>query len=171
MAVNRLLVTGATGFVGKWTLRHWRAVHPDVEMWATSDQPDCPEGLADEFSVLDLRDGNAVSDFVSGCNPTHVIHLAGLVGQASLAEHLAVNVLGTENVYSTLARMNNSGEIRVVQAGTAAMYGYVRPDELPIKEGNPLRPLTSYAVSKATQDHLAEMFWRTCRLDLVLIQA
>ncbi len=167
MAANRLLVTGATGFVGSWTLRHWRTAHPEVELWATSDQSACLDELADKFSTFDLRDGNAVREFVRSCNPTHVIHLAGLVTEASLAEHLAVNVLGTENLYNALAEMDCSKDLRVLQAGTAAIYGRVLPEELPIKENNPLRPLTAYAISKMIQDYLAEMFWRTRGLDVI----
>ena len=167
MAANRLLVTGATGFVGRWTLRHWRTTHPEVDIWATSDRSDCSQEFVDNLAILDLRDGNAVRDFVSACDPTHVIHLAGLVTKASLAKHLAVNVLGTENVYEALAGIDRSTEIRIIQAGTAAIYGQVLPEELPIKEDNPLRPLTAYAVSKMTQDYLAEMFWRTRGLNVI----
>ncbi|MBL7145008.1 MAG: GDP-mannose 4,6-dehydratase [Phycisphaerae bacterium] len=167
MAANRLLVTGATGFVGKWVLRHWRDAHPEVKVWATSDQPIFSNELPDTYSVLDLRDANGIRDFVRHCNPTHVIHLAGLMGAVSLAEHLSVNVLGTENIYNALVEIGNSAEVRIVQAGTAAIYGKVAPNELPIKENNPLRPLTAYGISKMTQDCLAEMFWRTRGLSVI----
>ena len=120
MAENRLLVTGATGFVGSWTLRYWRTVYPEVEVWATSNQSASIADLSYKFSVFDLSDGNAVRKFVRACNPTHVIHLAGLVTEASLAEHLAVNVLGTENLYNVLAEMDCSKRLRVIQAGTAS---------------------------------------------------
>lgn len=163
----RLLVTGATGFVGTWTLRHWRKAHPEVEIWATSNQPDCPSGLADEFVVLDLRDDRAIHEFIRACNPAQVIHLAGLVANASLAEHLAVNVLGTERIYDALSELDRFEEIRVVQAGTAAIYGTIMPEELPVSEDNPLRPLTAYAISKMTQDCLAQAFWRTKGLNVI----
>jgi len=167
MANNRLLITGATGFVGKWTLRHWRAAHPDVEIWATSDRPDDLGTLADTYACLDLRDEAAVHEFVGACRPRHVIHLGGLVGNGPLAEHLAVNVVGTDNLYSALTQVDHAQETRVVQAGTAAVYGPVTAEELPISEKNPLRPLTVYALGKMTQDCLADLFRRTRGLDVV----
>lgn len=165
--MTRLLVTGANGFVGQWTLRHWRTAHPDVEIWATSDRPGCPKGLADQFAILDLRDAEAVREFVRSCRPDGVVHLAGLVGKASLADHMAVNVLGTENLYQAVLELDHAAEVRIVQAGTAAMYGQVSPDDLPIKESCTMRPLTPYAISKMTQDCLAEMLWRTHGLQVI----
>jgi GDP-4-dehydro-6-deoxy-D-mannose reductase len=167
MTANRLLVTGATGFVGRWTLRHWRNAHPEVEIWATSNQDACLNALSDIFSVFDLRDSNAVREFVRTCNPKHVIHLAGLVTRAPLAEHLAINVLGTENLYNALIEMDCSQDLRIIQASTAAIYGQVLPKELPISEENPFRPLTAYAISKMTQDYIAGMVWRSKGLGVI----
>ena len=167
MTADRLLITGATGFVGTWMLRHWRKTHPNIEIWATSHQPDHPGNLADHYAVLDLMDNDAVNAFVRRSQPTQVIHLAGLVANASLEEHLAVNVVGTEHLYQAIAGLADAKNISIVQAGTAAIYGPILPTELPITEENPFRPLTPYALSKTTQDHLAAQYWRTDELKTI----
>ena len=41
---------------------------------------------------------------------------------------------------------------RMLIIGSSEEYGLVHPDELPIRETNPLRPLSPYAVSKVGQD-------------------
>ena len=43
----------------------------------------------------------------------------------------------------------------------------VYEDELPIKESNPLRPLSPYAVSKVAQDMLAYQYWMSFKTDVV----
>ena len=164
---HRLLVTGATGFIGSWTLRYWRERYPNIEMWATSEKPHPPNLQADEYYQVDLCDLEAMREVVLECQPTQVIHLAGLVGNASLEEHLRVNVAGTENLYNALAETDHLPDIRVVQASTAAIYGLVRPEELPISEDQPLRPITAYGLSKAAQDMLAVAVGHSMGLKIV----
>lgn len=161
MKRGRVLVTGATGFLGTWTLRHWKVTHPDSELWATSNLPLSRRSPADRFLRVDLCSREATEELVSACRPTHVVHLAGLTHNARLAEQLRVNVLGTENLYNALAHIDEGGRVRIVQASSAAAYGSVHPEELPITEKQLPRPVSSYALSKLAQDYLAGAMWRT----------
>jgi GDP-4-dehydro-6-deoxy-D-mannose reductase len=53
-------------------------------------------------------------------------------------------------------------------AGSSEEYGLVYPDEAPIKESNPLRPLSPYAVSKVTQETLAIQYFRSYGLRCIV---
>ena len=94
-----------------------------------------------------------------------MIHLAGLIGPQALADHLSVNVVGTECLYSALAE--TAPEAKVVQASSAGVYGLVRSEDLPIRESLPLWPVSPYAVSKAAQEHLAVAMGRTHGLRII----
>jgi len=52
-------------------------------------------------------------------------------------------------------------------AGSSEEYGFVHPHELPMKETNPLRPLSPYAVSKVAQDLLAWQYFKSYGLRTV----
>ncbi len=164
---RRLLVTGATGYLGTWTLRHWQANHPDVTVWAASDRPRPSHVSAQHYCQVNLCDLEATQELIAQSRPTHVIHLAGLLRNASLSDYLAVNVVGTDHLYRALADARLRPDPRIVQAGSAAVYGLVRDDELPIGEGQPFRPVSDYALSKACQDQLAAAFAYGDRLPII----
>ncbi|HET6429119.1 MAG TPA: GDP-mannose 4,6-dehydratase [Phycisphaerae bacterium] len=167
MPERRLLVTGATGFVGRWVLRHWRQEHPRTRLVATSHLPEPDDLPCDGYAQVDLRDRQAVCRFVAESRPDAVIHLAGLIASDDLHEQLAVNVEATENLYLALLAGPRAAEVRMVQVGSAAAYGAVEAEELPISEAQPFRPLTPYGLSKAAQDHLAHMTWRRNHLPII----
>jgi GDP-4-dehydro-6-deoxy-D-mannose reductase len=155
MIKQRLLVTGATGFIGSWTLRYWEDRYPNIETWATSEKPNPQNLYASEYRQVDLCDLVAVREVVLQCQPSQVIHLAGLVGKAGLEEYIRLNVVGTKNLYNALAEIEHPSDLRIIQASSASIYGLVQPEELPISEEQPLRPVASYGLSKAAQDLLA----------------
>ena len=156
---DKLLVTGAAGFLGQWTLRHFKKEHPEIELWATDVSADGPVSYADHYFQADLCQRDPLHEVIRSCRPEYVIHLAGLVGDAPLARHFSINVLGSENLYAALRQTNSCHQI--IQASSASIYGLVQPDELPISEEQPYRPISSYALSKLTQDYLAvSMYFR-----------
>lgn len=91
--------------------------------------------------------------------PDYVFHLAAVLKAESLHALLAVNVIGTQHVLDAVAAVGEG--CRVMVAGSAAEYGLARAEELPIREDNPLRPVTSYGVSKVAQSVLAARY-ATC---------
>ena len=80
-------------------------------------------------------------------------------------ESLTTNVLGQLNLFEACRRSGISPRIQI--ACSSEEYGMVYEDELPIKETNPLRPLSPYAVSKVAQDMLAYQYWMSYKTDVV----
>lgn len=168
MATSRLLVTGGTGFVGGWVLRCWRRTRPEVEVWATSEKPRPDSVDAHTYRQVDLLDADAVRALAAECRPTHVIHLAGVMGSAPLATHLSVDVVGSDNLFRALLALGSDRPERIVQASSAATYGQVLTEELPIREDQTPRPVSPYGLAKLAQDYLALALARTEGLPVVL---
>lgn len=157
MTLERVLVTGGSGYIGRWVLENLRTTHPDASLWATGGDDTDLTPLADRYQMADLCDVRAVRSLLETCNPTRIVHLAGRIAPGSLAEHLEVNAVATGNLYQCLVDLGLAESVRVVQAGTAAVYGPVTAAELPVKEIQDLRPVTAYALSKCTQEQIACM--------------
>ena len=101
--------------------------------------------------------------------PDVIFHLAASSSVASSwdtpAEMLQVNVLGTLHLLEAVRQMDLDAP--VVLACSAESYGLVGEDELPIREEQPFRPVSPYAVSKAAADLLGFQYFQTFRLRTV----
>jgi GDP-4-dehydro-6-deoxy-D-mannose reductase len=139
----KALVTGAGGFAGQALVGHLEEAGDEVV------------GL-DRAAGPDITDAAAVRDVVARHRPDAVYHLAAVthIGASWDAplEVFRINAEGTFNVLSACAA---AGVDRVLVVGSADEYGAVRPEDLPLSEDAPLRPLTPYGASKVSADYLA----------------
>ncbi len=149
----RVLLTGASGFVGTHLVAHLVAAGDEVTALAGPDA-DLPAGV--ERKVIELADRAGLAAAVTGADPEVVIHLAGLAHVGSswqhLPEYFQVNVLGTENVLEAAAGR------RVVLASSGEVYGDVPDSEQPIREDRLLAPASPYALTKASAERLTAHF-------------
>src|SRR5262249_39001114 len=85
------------------------------------------------------------------------------------AETLPNNVICQVNLLEGIRNLTAAARVLVV--GTSEEYGLVFPEELPIRETNPLRPLSPYAVSKVTQDLMGYQYFKSYGLPIVRTRA
>jgi GDP-4-dehydro-6-deoxy-D-mannose reductase len=105
----------------------------------------------------DLADLLAVRHWVAAFRPEYVAHLAALTNPAApLATLVEANVYGTVHLLEAIKA--SAPECTVLIAGSSAQYGMTYPEENPITEAQTFRPVTNYAVSKATQDLVGSMY-------------
>jgi GDP-4-dehydro-6-deoxy-D-mannose reductase len=121
----------------------------------------------------DLRDAASVHRLLLTSAPTHVIHLAAqsFVGASwhMPAETLSTNMTGQLNLLEGIREMPSPPRFLVI--GTSEEYGLVHPDERPIRETNPLRPLSPYAVSKVGQDLMGFQYFQSYGLPIMRTRA
>lgn len=156
----RALVTGAGGFVGAHLVRHLQ------------EQGDEVVRLERREDGVDITDAEAITDAVVAAKPEAIYHLAGAADVGgSWAEPRATflaNALGTLNV---LEAARAAGAERVLAVSSADVYGRVSEDELPIREDQPLRPVSPYAASKVAADALAQQAWLGHGLPVIRVRA
>jgi GDP-4-dehydro-6-deoxy-D-mannose reductase len=169
----RVLITGLTGFVGSHLADHLVA-RGGLEVYGTHrwrSRMDNVEQLRGrvQFVECDLRDAGAVRRMLAQVRPARVFHLAAQsyvpTSWLSPSETITGNVLQQLNLFEAARDMGLDARFQI--AGSSEEYGHVLPDEVPIREENPLRPLSPYAVSKVTQDVLAYQYWMSHRLHTV----
>lgn len=156
---KRILVTGASGFVGKALLARLRAAYPRAHFLGTTFSEDA---AADgDLARLDLLSADSVASVVSGFRPTTVIHLAaqssvqGAFG--SPRQVWATNVEGVLRLVDALRTV--SPEALLVFAGSGEAYGRSFLSGEALTEDAPLAPENPYARSKAAAELALRDLW------------
>jgi GDP-4-dehydro-6-deoxy-D-mannose reductase len=154
----RALITGISGFVGSH-LAEYLLAHTDWQLSGTVyGRTDNIAHLRDRLTLYpaELSRMEVVRFIIEEVRPDFVFHLAAqpipALSRVDPWFTLENNIRVQLNILEVMAQMHLDGRVLVV--GSSEEYGQVSPDDLPIAETTPLRPLTPYAVSKIAQDYL-----------------
>lgn len=166
----KILITGAAGFVGGVLTRYCHQAGHEVLGIGLNQPAEPVPGTA--FEVCDVRDSAHLDRLLDDFRPDRIFHLAAqsypTVSLEQPAATMDANANGTINLFEGLRKAG----IRptVVVACSSAEYGPVAPENLPVREEHPLRPLHPYGVSKVAQDLLAYQYFVNYGLPAVRIR-
>lgn len=172
----RVLITGITGFVGshlaEWALERGAEVVGALRWRSNTEHI---EHVRDRLTLIqsDLRELSSARELVERAAPDYIVHLAAQSVPAASwqtpAETLMTNAISQMNLFEAIRQL--AARSRFLVIGSSEEYGLVYPEELPVRETNPLRPLSPYAVSKVTQDLMGFQYWKSYGLDVVRARA
>ncbi|MCP2604841.1 GDP-mannose 4,6-dehydratase [Candidatus Aminicenantes bacterium AH-873-B07] len=170
----KVLITGITGFAGSHLAEYILNNKPGVEVYGLvrwRSRLENIQHIINKINLIeaDLKDAYSVKKALIKIKPNWIFHLAAQSFVPSSwrlpAETMSINVIGQINLFEAILELKISPRIHI--AGSSEEYGLVYPNEIPIKETNPLRPLSPYAVSKVAQDLLAYQYFKSYGLDTV----
>lgn len=162
----RVLITGITGMVGSHLAEYILANHPGVEVhglvrWRS------PRANIEQIQpklflhCAELRDLNSLVILLNKVKPERIFHLAAqsyvTTSFDAPADTLHTNVIGTTNLLDAVRIVGIDPRIHI--CSSSEVYGQVTKDEVPIRESNPLRPASPYAVSKVGEDMIALQYF------------
>jgi len=173
---KKVLVTGATGFIGSRLVDRLVALGADVRAFVHYNSRSdygllelLPEDVLEAVEIApgDLKDGEAVRRSVKGCEI--VFHLGALTAipysYRNPYDMVQTNVSGTANVLNAALEY---GVARIVHTSTSETYGTAQYQ--PIDELHPLVGQSPYSASKIGADKLAESYYLSFDMPVATIR-
>lgn len=169
---KKALITGITGFAGSHLAE--LLINEGFEVYGTTR----PRSKTDNIDPIkrklnlrdaDLLDSHSLLSILSDIKPDYIFHLAAQSfvksSWASPANTMEMNAVGSVHLFEAVKRAKIDPVIQI--ACSSEEYGLVLPDEVPVKETNPLRPLSPYAVSKLAMDYLGYQYHQSYGMKII----
>ncbi len=166
-----ILVTGGAGFIGSHLVRHLLAKGEKVTA-LDNLSTGLAENLPPEAKLveMDILDEDLPKVVAAGAFDA-IVHLAAqTMVDTSIKDPLLdtrENLLGTVHVLEAARAANVK---RVIFASTAAVYGDVKEDDLPVREAQPTEPMSFYGLSKLSVEKYLEMYRKIYGMEYVVLR-
>ncbi|MBT5872183.1 MAG: GDP-mannose 4,6-dehydratase [Candidatus Latescibacteria bacterium] len=178
--MSTVMITGATGMVGSTMIDYILSEHPDFEVVALRRRRSDLKNVKHlqnnpkvRWEIGDLSDTHSLYAMVRKYKPDRCFHMAAMshvpTSWLAPAECMQTNAVGQINLFEAIREV--CPDCRIQVCGSSEEYGLVAPDEIPIAEDNPLRPLSPYACSKVAQDSLGFQYARSYGMKIVRTRA
>ena len=164
-----ILVTGGAGYIGSHFVRLLERKKIDFVIADNFSTGHRKSVKNKKFFELDLRDAKEIRLNLQDLEITSIVHFAGLSivsdSQKMEKEYFENNVLASEN----LAKFAIEKKIRkFIYSSSAAVYGM--PEEIPIREDHPTRPINNYGKNKLEVENLLKDYSMEFPLDVVCLR-
>ena len=157
----KIIVTGGSGFVGRHLTESLSKEHN------VSILDICPPKNNVNFIEANIINFNEIKNILNDFDI--IIHLAALVGVESCENDpiktLEFNINGTKNV---LEACRNSNIKKIIFSSSSEIYG--QPLSVPIKESDPLIPITTYGISKLAAEEYVKSYSKMYGINYTILR-
>lgn len=173
---KKALITGASGFAGRYLVRHLAAKRT-YQLFGTYlthiDSALQSQHTPVEYIKLDLLDSKQTKHVIASVSPDYIFHLAAFSATADSLNNPKETILNNVGAQINLleaVRAANIPKVKILIVSSADIYGIVKKEDLPIDEQTPFAPTNPYAVSKITQDFLALQYYLSYNMHIVRVR-
>lgn len=173
---KRCLITGITGSGGSYLAEHILKKDKNIKIFGVYKSYGYKELLKKaskkriSFFKVDLKDFYKLKIILKKVNPDIVFHIASNADvRDSFDNPIEItnnNNLITVNLLESIRQLKQDPVIII--CSTSEVYGAVTKKEIPIDENQRIAPVNPYAVSKAFQDLLSQVYFKSFNLKVII---
>lgn len=168
---KKALITGATGFVGRYLID--KLYSEDYEIYGTTLSGDLYDDPRVTMFYLDLTDYVSTSKLINQIKPDEVYHLASQSSVKLSWEKpqltTEVNIIGTINLLESVKEY--IPEAKVLLIGSSEEYGQTFKHSKQPNEDEKCMPENIYAITKHTQNMIGKMYVKAYNLNVIMTRS
>lgn len=175
---ERYLITGFSGFVSEHFLNYLERNKIRAEVLGIDiAEPsfDCRQFnyITCDFAKIDLLNKSELNKALDRFKPDYVLHLASFSSVAFSWKNPVESFTNNTNIFLNLIETIKTLGIkcRILSIGSSEEYGNVDAADLPLKEDQPLYPVSPYAVARVSQEMLSKVYVDSYGMDIVLTRS
>lgn len=175
----KVIVTGATGFVGSHMVDFLIREERHVEIFATKryhlSRTDNCDHFFDDIKWIDcnLKEYSSVLEMINSVRPDIIFHMAAesFVSPSwrHPNEYMDANYKMTVNILEAIKFLELDTKVHL--PGSGEEYGDVKEEDLPITTSTLLNPVNPYAVTKIAQDLIGFVYWKSFGVQVIRTRA
>lgn len=171
----KILITGISGFVARHYVEYLSEVEKSCTVLGLYNRH-LPSFSEDEylpveckFRQLNLTDKQRVKNVILNFNPDYILHLASRSSVAFSWQKPGELITENTQIFLNLveALRETGSRCKMLSVGSAEEYGHVEPEDLPLTESHPTRPVSPYGAARVLQNNLVGIYSKNYGLNLV----
>jgi GDP-4-dehydro-6-deoxy-D-mannose reductase len=163
----QILVTGGTSFTARYLLPLLLKRYPGAAITASGSEATAALAAPVSYMSVDLGSREETRYLVDSVRPEVIFHVAGYGGTDS-DRCFRTNLDGTRNLMEASADLSIAPKVLCVSS--ASVYGLTQPEESPVNESTPLRPVAAYGASKAAAELAALTYHYQRKIPLTVVR-
>lgn len=165
----KYLITGHSGFVGKYLIEYILQMEADAEIIGLDISPTVQKHENLQEFIVNLLETEKLNSILSDFKPDYIVHLASFSSVAYSWQHPIESFRNNTNIFLNLLEAIHkfSPDTKLLSIGSSEEYGAVSQEDLPLKETLKPRPLSPYAVARVAQENMSRVYSKGFGLNIV----
>lgn len=152
----KILIIGSSGFIGSELINFLISLNQDIYTIGRKK-----ENNRNHFTLPKKEISNFFDKTLIQVKPDYIFHLAGDFKEESIDTSLKANCGLTYELLNSINKNKSNKNIKILIVGSAAEYGFVSRNKLPVTENTEIKPNSVYGISKSMQAYIVNQYMKS----------